>query len=145
MTLVNSVNTRDADLKLFFRELIRIAGGGVDEQAWQQARQELLRELAGQPAYLYENDEKVRIPEGESTSHHPKRSCCARCSTPAQPGEIEVLIRPSDRKEIAFKLKTSQEAFALIRIGDVSEWLTQRIERLRDQPAFQRRGLFRAP
>lgn len=141
MTLVNSVNTRDADLKLFFRELIRIAGGGVDEQAWQQARQELLRELAGQPAYLYESDEKVRIPEGELLAIT-QSELLRTVFNSGQPGEIEVLIRPSDRKEIAFKLKTSQEAFALIRIGDVSEWLTRELSGYEINQHFNDEGFF---
>lgn len=143
MTLVNSVNTRDADLKLFFRELIRIAGAGVSDESWQQARQELLRELAGQPAYLYENDEKVRIPQQELLAITPTELLRTVFNS-EQPGEIEVLIRPSDRKEIAFKLKTSQEAFALIRIGDVSDWLTRELsgyeinQHFNDESFFER-------
>ena len=39
------------------------------------------------------------------------------------PGDIEVLVRPSNRQELAFKLKTSERPFALIKIGDVSGWL----------------------
>ena len=34
MALVNSVNTKDADLKLLFRELARIAKAEIDDQQW---------------------------------------------------------------------------------------------------------------
>jgi hypothetical protein len=43
MVLVNSVNTKDSDLKLFFRELVRIANGEIDETQWSDAKQELSR------------------------------------------------------------------------------------------------------
>ena len=41
MALVNSVNTEDADLKLFFRELVRIGKGEVDDVTWTAAIEEL--------------------------------------------------------------------------------------------------------
>jgi hypothetical protein len=44
------------------------------------------------------------------------------------PGEIEVLVRPSNRQELAFKLKTSERPFALIKIGDVSGWLKDELD-----------------
>ncbi|MBC8264629.1 MAG: hypothetical protein H8E47_10955 [Anaerolineales bacterium] len=59
-------------------------------------------------------------------------------------GEIEILVRPSDRKELAFKLKTSDRPFALIRIGDISGWLKEELagyevnERFEDESYFER-------
>ena len=43
LTLVNSVNTEDADLELFFREVERIAKGGVSAVVWKEAQAELWR------------------------------------------------------------------------------------------------------
>ncbi len=60
MTLVNSVNTQDADLKLFFRELARIGKGEIDECTWQQALQELLDEFDEHPTYLFEPNQIVK-------------------------------------------------------------------------------------
>jgi len=40
---------------------------------------------------------------------------------------MEVLQRPSDRQELAFKLKAAERPFALIKIGDVSEWLREEL------------------
>src|SRR5207253_7039618 len=42
-------------------------------------------------------------------------------------GEIEVLVRPGNRQEIAFKMKTSDRPFALIKIGDVTGWLREQL------------------
>ncbi|MBI4681173.1 MAG: hypothetical protein HY753_08255 [Nitrospirae bacterium] len=62
LTLVNSVNTEDADLKLFFRELERIGKGKVTENLWQTAKHELWEELRKRPAYMFE-DENAEIDE----------------------------------------------------------------------------------
>lgn len=143
MTLVNSVNTNDADLKLFFHELVRIGKGDVEESLWQAAKQELIQELAIQPAYLYEGDLRVRIEE-KILSDLTQHDMLEKVFNAPGPGEIEVLIRPSDRKEVALKLKTSEEAFALIRIGDVSEWLTRELsgyeinQHFNDESFFER-------
>ena len=59
------------------------------------------------------------------------------------PGDIEVLRRQSDRKELAFKLKTSNQPFALIKIGDISNWLEEELvgyeiqERFEDESYFE--------
>ena len=42
-------------------------------------------------------------------------------------GEIEVLVRPGNRQEIAFKMKASSLPFALIKIGDVTGWLKEKL------------------
>ncbi|MDD3949124.1 MAG: DEAD/DEAH box helicase family protein, partial [Anaerolineaceae bacterium] len=124
MTLVNSVNTKDADLKMFFRELALIGKGQIDESQWQNAKSELRDELGQHPTYMYEANTPVRIAdrELESVSQADLRKAVFNCDLS---GEIEVLIRPSDRQEVALKLKTSDEPFALIRIGDISKWLTE--------------------
>ena len=44
------------------------------------------------------------------------------------PGEIEGLLRPSNRQEMAFKLKSAEQPFALIKIGDISGWLKEELE-----------------
>lgn len=124
MTLVNSVNTKDADLKMFFRELALIGKGQIDEGQWQNAKSELRSELGLHPSYMYEGSLPVRVADRdlENISQADLRKAVFNCDLQ---GEIEVLIRPSDRQEVALKLKTSDEPFALIRIGDISKWLTE--------------------
>lgn len=121
MTLVNSVNTEEADLKLFFRELVRIGNGQIDAETWDAARNELLFELRENPQYIFEDNNPVAIQESTFRKLSQSDLLEAVFNSP-QPGEIEVLIRPSDRQEVAFKLKTCDDPFALIRIGDISDW-----------------------
>jgi type III restriction enzyme len=59
LTLVNSVNTEDADLKRFFRELERAGKGEVADSVWQAAKKELLDELSQRPAPVFESDSVV--------------------------------------------------------------------------------------
>ncbi len=143
MTLVNSVNTEEADLKLFFRELVRIGKGEINPQQWQAAILELHSELGSRPVYLYESDVQVSVSDALLEDLIPQ-DLLETVFNASVPGDIEVLVRPSKQQEIAFKLKTSENPFALIRIGDVSEWLTRELSgyeishRFTDESFFER-------
>ncbi len=141
VTLVNSVNTEDADLKLFFRELVRIGSGQIDETAWNTARRELLEELRGQPEYIYEADLHVRVNEAIFANLTQADLLRTVFNEPG-PGEMEVLVRPSNRQEVAFKLKTSDDPCALVRIGDISEWLRKELSGYEINHHFTDEGFF---
>ena len=72
LTLVNSVNTEDADLKRFFRELERAGKGEVAESVWQAAKKELLDELSQRPAPVFESDSVVSVQEDVLRGLKPK-------------------------------------------------------------------------
>ena len=127
LTLVNSVNTEDADLKRFFRELERAGKGEVADSVWQAAKKELLDELSQRPAPVFESDSVVSVQEDVLRGLKPK-DMLKLVFNASSPGEIEVLVRPSNRQELAFKLKTSERPFALIKIGDVSGWLKDELD-----------------
>jgi hypothetical protein len=63
LTLVNSVNTVDADLKMFFRELERIGKGRLAERTWREAKEDLWEELKKRPAFVFEENDHVEIAE----------------------------------------------------------------------------------
>ncbi len=140
LTLVNSVNTEDADLKLFFRELERIGQGKIDESGWEQAREELWAELAEGPELLFEG-ERFRA-DRELFENITLTELRRLVYNVPVPGEIEVLLRPSNRQEIAFKLKSAEEPFALIRIGDISEWLKTELEGYEVIEGYEDEGFF---
>lgn len=141
MTLVNSVNTKDADLKMFFRELALIGKGQIDESQWQNAKSELRSELGLHPTYMYEGSLPVRVADRDLENISPADLRKAVFNSKL-PGEIEVLIRPSDRQEVALKLKTSDEPFALIRIGDISKWLTEEFKGYEINQHFNEESFF---
>lgn len=140
LVLVNSVNTEDADLELFFRELERIARKGVTDEIWKAAKEELWQELEQRPSFEFE-EEGVQIEPKDWESLSWEEMLRFVFNAEAR-GAIEVLLRPSDRKEMAFKLKTADRPFALIKIGDISKWLREKLsgyeinERFEDESYF---------
>jgi len=124
LTLVNSVNTEDADLKLFFREIEKIGKGKIGKQIFESALNELWDEVKECPCFKFEEDKNKKLRIDEKTLKEIKKEDILKYIYNSKTnGEIEVLIRPSNRQEMAFKLKTSDRPFALIKIGDVSGWL----------------------
>lgn len=142
LTLVNSVNTEDADLKLFFRELERIGKGDVEQEVFKSALDELWEELRQEPNFMFEDGNKVKIDETGFKSITRESVLSYVYNSPTS-GEIEILVRPSNRHELAFKLKTSDRPFALIKIGDISGWLKNELagyevsERFEDESYFE--------
>ena len=143
LALVNSVNTEDADLKLYFQQLIAIGRGEAPAPMWNAARDELWQELATEPHYLYEDRRTLRVAQADIMDIRPADIWRdVYNSESGKAGEIEVLVRPGNIREIAFKLKTSARPFALIKIGDITKWLKESltgfdaIETLEDESFF---------
>ncbi len=141
LVLVNSVNTEDADLKLFFRELERIGKKDIDDNLFKQAIDELWQELKEEPEFMFENGKKLKVDEQVLKSITIDEVLNYVFNAQAG-GEIEVLIRPSNRKELAFKLKTSGKPFALIKIGDISNWLKEKLVGYEVQERFEDESFF---
>jgi len=99
--------------------------------------------LGRRPFYIYETDVQVSVSDVLLEELTPQ-DLLETVFNANVPGDIEVLVRPSKQQEIAFKLKTSDNPFALIRIGDVSEWLTRELSgyeinhRFTDESYFER-------
>lgn len=126
MTLVNSVNTEDADLKLYFEQIIAVGRGEIPPRVWNEARAELWEELKDEPAFLYENKRVVQIAKEEIDALSVD-DVLRDVYNAEVAGDIEVLVRPGNRQEIAFKMKTAAQPFALIKIGDVTGWLKEKL------------------
>ncbi len=121
LALVNSVNTEEADLKLFFRELERIGKGEISSQAFTAAKSALKAELESEPEWVYEG--KTFALDQSLLNSLTLKDIYKYIFNAESKGDIEVLARPSNDKELAFKLKTSAAPFALIKIGQTTEWL----------------------
>ena len=141
LTLVNSVNTEDSDLKLFFREIEKIGKGEIEDEIFKESKEELLIEIKENPKFIFEEDQKLTIDKNilEGIS---KEDILNFVYNAPSFGDIEIIKNKSNNKELAFKLKTSDKPFALIKIGDISQWLKELIgkeiqETLRDQSFFE--------
>ena len=141
LTLVNSVNPEDADLKLFFDELERIGKGKINETVWKAAKEELWEELKGRPGFMFEDSQGIDINQ-EVFNDLTQRDILQGIYHTSSPGEIEVLIRPSNKQELAFKMRTSERPFALIKIGDKSGWLKDKLVGYEVIEGFEDEGFF---
>ena len=143
LALVNSVNTEDADLKLYFEQILAIGRGKVKANVWKQAKAELWEELREEPKLLYEDRCSVQMLKEDIVNLGPVDVWREVYNfESSQGGDVEVLVRPGNQKEIAFKMKTSERPFALIKIGDISGWMKEEltgfdtIETLEDESFF---------
>ena len=142
LVLVNSVNTEDADLLLFFRELERIGKGEISEEVLKQAKDELLEEFRERPPFVFEEAEAGAEVDENLLKSLTKEDLLRLVFNAESAGKIEVLVRPSDRKEMAFKLKTADRPFALIKIGDISGWLKAKLADYEVNERFEDEGYF---
>ncbi len=151
LTLVNSVNTKksdldkiikEPDLKLFFAELEKIANNQIKPNLLEEAKTELLAEFSDNNKYLFENT-KIEI-DSNILSKISYKKILQAVFNANNFGKIEILKVPKNKKEIAFKLQTSEKPFALIKIGDISGWLKdtvadyQIIESLENESIFKK-------
>ena len=93
LALVNSVNTEDADLKLFFAQLERIAKGELGRDAFQRAKADLWNELKAEPEWLYEN--ACFTPDQSLFNSLTLKDVLKTVFNAEKHGTIEVLARPS--------------------------------------------------
>ncbi len=139
LTLVNSVNTEDSDLYLFFKELEKIAIGQADENLLHQAREELLNDLKG--GFEFENEKiDVDINEIQNITY---KDILENVFNGSSAGKIEILKIPGNRQEIVLKLTTSEKAFGLIKIGDISEWIKNKLSGYEINEKFDNESIFK--
>jgi superfamily II DNA or RNA helicase len=142
VTLVNSVNVENADLKLFFKEIEKIAKGKINQKIFELAKKELKETL------IKEN--KTIIPEGSETKIDEKtlekvsyQDILKDVFNSKSPSNIEVLTIPGNRQEMVFKLRASEKPFALIKIGDISKWFKEALDGYEIIESFDNESVFK--
>jgi superfamily II DNA or RNA helicase len=142
LTLVNSVNTEEADLELFFEELVKISQGNINNNLLQNAKDELIDEFGNNPKYEFEEDKSVEI-DKEAINQINYEDILRQILNAPSAGKIEVLKIPGNRQELIFKLQTSDKPFALIKIGDISNWLKDKLEGYEINESFENESYFK--
>ncbi len=142
LTLVNSVNTEDADLKLFFREIEKIGKNEIENDFFEKAKKEILDS--------FENNKKMIMPDNQNFELDKDllekitfKDILEDVFNSKSAGNIEVLIIPGNRQEMIFKLKTSDKPFALIKIGDISDWIKNEFEGYEISESFNNESMFK--
>lgn len=128
LVFTHSVNVKNSDAEIFFKTLARVIENN-DESDFKKAKDDLLEELKN-PEFLFSDDKdkdyKVNVfKEGLKSMDFKglKEEVFY-----ANNGHIEVIINPKNNQEIAFKLNTSDKVFCLIRIGDITEWICEKLK-----------------
>ncbi|GAA9264627.1 DEAD/DEAH box helicase family protein [Helicobacter pylori] len=128
LVFTHSVNVKNSDAEIFFKTLARVIEND-DGSDFLKAKEDLLEELKD-PEFLFsdnkDKDDKVRVfKEGlKSMDFKGLKEEVFYASN----GHIEVIINPKNNQEIAFKLNTSDKVFCLIKIGDITEWIHEKLK-----------------
>ncbi|MFT2709950.1 restriction endonuclease subunit R, partial [Helicobacter pylori] len=128
LVFTHSVNVENSDAEIFFKTLARVIEND-DGNDFVKAKEDLLEELKD-PEFLFSANKdkgyKVKVfKEGlKSMDFKGLKEEVFYASN----GHIEVIINPKNNQEIAFKLNTSDKVFCLIRIGDITEWICEKLK-----------------
>ncbi|HQG56908.1 MAG TPA: DEAD/DEAH box helicase family protein, partial [Bacteroidales bacterium] len=142
LTLVNSVDVEDSDLELFFRELEKIARNDIKPHLLEDAKNDLKLEYDHDANYVFE--EKVCTIDHNLISRLTYDDILRYVMNAETPGRIEVLKIPGNRNELIFRLMTSPGPFALVKIGDISGWLKDKLEGYEINESFENESYFRS-
>ncbi|TPH55434.1 restriction endonuclease subunit R [Helicobacter pylori] len=128
LVFTHSVNVENSDAEIFFKTLARVIEND-DGNDFVKAKEDLLEEIKD-PEFLFSDDKdkdyKLKVfKEGLKSMDFKglKEEVFY-----ANSGHIEVIINPKNNQEIAFKLNTSDKVFCLIRIGDITEWICEKLK-----------------
>ncbi|GAA8796078.1 DEAD/DEAH box helicase family protein [Helicobacter pylori] len=128
LVFTHSVNVENSDAEIFFKTLARVIEND-DGSDFLKAKEDLLEEIKD-PEFLFsdgkDKDYKVNVfKEGLKSMDFKglKEEVFY-----ANSGHIEVIINPKNNQEIAFKLNTSDKVFCLIKIGDITEWICEKLK-----------------
>lgn len=141
VVFTNSVNTTDADAKLFFRQVNNLAQED-DTTIFNEAKKEILNEFK-KTSYLVTDEngagisefaEQIKEIEFDEMKtlifHHPK-------------GNIEAVVNPKEKSEIAFKLDSADKPFGLLKIGDTTSWKNDELVDIKITDTFKDESYFK--
>ncbi|NID07878.1 DEAD/DEAH box helicase family protein [Helicobacter pylori] len=130
LVFTHSVNVKNSDAEIFFKTLARVIEND-DGSDFLKAKEDLLEELKN-PEFLFSDDKdkekEYKIKVFKESLNDMDFKGLKEAVFYASNGHIEVIINPKNNQEIAFKLNTSDKVFCLIRIGDITEWIREKLK-----------------
>ncbi|OYT34953.1 MAG: hypothetical protein B6U87_01245 [Candidatus Aenigmarchaeota archaeon ex4484_52] len=118
ITVANTVNTMDADLKIFFEQLIKIANSDLDIE---DAKKELNIELRKTAEYQLTKNE-LNNKFLEKIENITIENIRENIFNSRQKSNIEVIKVKNNTRELAFRIKSSGKYFALLVVSDAFKW-----------------------
>jgi superfamily II DNA or RNA helicase len=141
LTLVNSVDVEESDLELFFRELEKVAKNEIRADLIKKAKEELVQEFSDHSTFEFE--ELDCVVNADLISKLDYKDILKYVLNAKTPGKIEVLKIPGNRNELIFRLMTAEKPFALIKIGDISGWLKDKLGGYEINESFENESYFK--
>ncbi|WRB31495.1 DEAD/DEAH box helicase family protein [Helicobacter pylori] len=128
LVFTHSVNVKNSDAEIFFKTLARVIEND-DGSDFLKAKDDLLEELKN-PEFLFsdDKDQKYKVEVFKEGLKSMDFKGLKEEVFYANNGHIEVIINPKNNQEIAFKLNTSDKVFCLIKIGDITEWICEKLK-----------------
>lgn len=129
VTLVDEVNTKNADMDIFFKEIEKIAVGDIEEDLLEKAKSDLYAEFVNNPNYQF-GTEKLKVSDGLIKSNIESinnKEILRYCFNSESNGQIEI-IEGEKGKEFALRLKTSSLPFALFKMGDAATYVREKLK-----------------
>ncbi len=128
LVFTHSVNVENSDAEIFFKTLARVIEND-DGNDFLKAKEDLLEELKN-PEFLFSDgkDQKYKVEVFKESLNDMDFKGLKEEVFYASNGHIEVIINPKNNQEIAFKLNTSDKVFCLIKIGDITEWICEKLK-----------------
>ncbi|GAA7322322.1 DEAD/DEAH box helicase family protein [Helicobacter pylori] len=128
LVFTHSVNVKNSDAEIFFKTLARVIEND-DGSDFLKAKEDLLEELKA-PEFLFSDgkDQNYKIEIFKEGLKSMDFKGLKEAVFYANNGHIEVIINPKNNQEIAFKLNTSDKVFCLIKIGDITEWICEKLK-----------------
>lgn len=142
VVFTNSVNTVEADAELFFRTLQSVAKDNIDE-IFNSAKKELKDEFKS-TKYLVTDKDGEGISELAEQVSKISFDELKELIFYAKSGNIEAIVNPKDKTEIAFKLDSTDKPFCLIKIGDISLWLKEKLKGIKIDETFKEDSYFKS-
>lgn len=118
ITLANSVNTEEADLKIFYKLLAEIAKGKFD---FEKTKNNLVAKLENKMGYLFGLGDMDQTLISEIKNLKKKDFFKAVFNSENQ-GNIEIVKFKDNSRELAFKLVGASKYFMLIVASDIIKW-----------------------
>ena len=135
----NSVNTDSSDLKTIFKVIEKL-GSGINILTFNAAKNELEKELSEKPEYEFKEEEfKPDIP---IISKINEKEILREVFNSDRTGKIEVITVPGIKEEMIFKVKSSDRPFAMIKIGEIKEWLKNEFSNYEINERYENKSYF---
>ena len=141
VALVNSVNVEESDLEIFFKELEKIGVGKVDKTLLEEAKKEIIEELSEHQRYVF-GSESILFNE-DYVKKIKLKDLLKHIFNADSFGKIEVIKIPKNNKELAFKIKTSEKPFCLMRVGDCGNWVKEKLISYEINESYRNESFFK--